>query len=716
MSGTYQWQPAVNWPITVDPYTRWLVDTAPNCLDVERFTDCRDNHWFLILLKKPDKKSKGSADRQNLSQVDKSNIIWEPDGSAFSYLLSRSSFDNVSGTLKAPAQKDTKEIYAQLAPLDDAMVPCDLAEPSVGDLQSIGIDPDKAVICGVIDDGINVAHERFVDDEGNPRVDFAWLQDGRLDAESSNPSTVLFGREISAAQIKEARAHSDTEEKTLRTLGLVDPARSEATTLSKAFSHGTFVLDTLAGYPGDHTVKRIAGTGIAEMSNGDVEVHAKDRRIVAVQLNRRVTVESSGALYALFAILGLQYIVDRARRVAKEIRKPKGKRIPLVVNFSYGLAGGPHNGDHIFERFVEEMISKLDKDPDLGPLLVPMPVGNRYLLKGHAHVEAEQAGEHELKLNWITQPQDKSPNYLEVWIPKPEKPKKKGAQAEQKVTLALKPPFGDEDAVLKETFDVGTLTGQEDRELRDLDGNIVARVTFDVLDASNADPKSRSSDRKKYYPKLRILMALAPTRPIADDTASIPPGTWEVSVKAQLASGEFIEGWIQRDDSPPFFWREGRQSYLEDQGWTLEQQHRDELTEFIEEHDANAGIARYGTLNGLATSESMIRVSGHRLSDGLRAIYSGEPHEGMVDSDASAICDRSRVVSGLVGTGGRSGSSQIMNGTSASAPIVGRSIADFLSANGFSTSKKAKEAFLKQFGSLQSSADVPSIARPDPES
>lgn len=727
MTGTYQWKPAVSWPGTVDPYTRWLVDTAPNCLDVERFTQCRNNHWFLILLKSSEKNAPCDSDSGSLRQFDNDNIIWEPEGSEFAYLLSRNSFGNLAKDLNKPvgakkSKRDAKsagasskltsdEIYAQLAPLDDAMIPIDVAEPTVGDMDALGVDPEKAVILGIIDDGINIAHERFIDPKGNPRIDFAWIQDGVLNEESPIPPTILFGKEISADQIRDARAHSDTEEKTLRALGLVNPSRTEATTLSKAFSHGTFVLDVLAGYSTDQKHYRGPGTGRPEPSTENDENCAKDRRIVAVQLNRRVTEESSGALYALFAILGLQYIVDRARRIAKELRKPKGRKIPLIVNFSYGLSGGPHNGDHIFERFVEEMIANLDKDPDLGPLLVPMPVGNRYLLKGHAHVEATQACERELKLNWTTQPQDKSPNYLEVWIPKANEPKKKRAGAKQSVTLSLKPPFGDRDAVLEETFDVGTLTGKEDKDLHDASGNIVARVSFDVLDASNAPTKMRSTAKDKYYPKLRMLIALAPTRSVSDDTASIPPGTWDVSVKCYLESGEFIEAWIQRDDSPPFFGRPGRQSYLEDLSWTLDDQRRDELNEYVDEHDENAGLSRYGTINGLATSNGMIRVSGHRLSDGSRAVYSGEPHDGMLDTEISAICDRSRVVSGLVGTGGRSGSGQIMNGTSVSAPAVGRDIADYLSKNDHSTSKEAKEAYLKTVCSSTTGEGIPRISR-----
>ncbi|GAA0774588.1 hypothetical protein E1180_14125 [Roseibium denhamense] len=729
MSGPYAWKPAKAWPHTVDPYTRWLIDTAPNCLDAGQMENCADNHWFLVLLKEPEKKAGRKQGGYGLNRIDAHNLVWKPEGSEYAFLLTCKDFGGMAGELcqsgpetaaathpseptakdssdhaKVDAQADAPtgrmadEVYAQLAPLDDAMIPEELYEPQLDDMSSLGINPAKAVIVGIIDDGINIAHEHFIDADGNPRVDCAWIQDGRLSPDGRRASSVLFGQELTASQIKGVLAQFDSEEKTLRALGLVDPTRSEPTTLSKAFSHGTFVLDALAGY--SHSPFGHDGPLLEEQGRpaGRQTADAKDRRIVSVQLNRRVTGESSGALYTLFAILGLEYIVDRSRRIAKQLRKPGGKKIPLVMNFSYGLSGGPHNGDHLFERFVQKTVETLDKDPDLGPLLVPMPVGNRFLLKGHAHVAAEKAGDHTLNLNWITQPQDPSPNYLEIWLPKPAGAQKKRGKAKQPVTLTLTPPFGDKEAVFSETVDIASLNGTENRDLHDSSGTIVGRLTFDCLDAANAPSGPASGPLPNSYPKLRILIALAPTRPVADETASIPPGSWNVSVTAKLSKGEFLEAWIQRDDSPPFFRRQGRQSYLEHQSWTVEGQRQDELNEHVQPLPEEAGLSKYGTINGLATSSAMIRVSGYRLKDGSRAVYAGAPHAGMPGEDVSAASDRSRVFAGLVGTGGRSGSTQIMNGTSVSAPIVGRSLADFLAENRFQTAEEARKAYLTALG------------------
>ncbi|MEP3666601.1 MAG: hypothetical protein ABJN42_07695 [Roseibium sp.] len=597
------------------------------------------------------------------------------------------------------------------------MVPkAHVREPDDIDLQDLGVDPKKAVIIGVIDDGINVAHERFFDPKGNSRVDYAWHQDGIAE----KPSPVMFGRELTGPQITSLSKLHDTEEEILRALGLIDPVKAEATTLSKSFSHGTFVLDRLAGYPSGKTRYTTDANGKHHGPNENEGTHPEDRRIVSVQLHRRVTEESSGVLYTLFAMLGLQYIVDRARLVATEIRKGAGqkgeaRKVPLVVNFSYGLAGGPHNGEHLFERFVDQMVKTLEDDSDLGPLIVPMPTGNRHLLKGHAHVRAEKDGTECLDLNWITQPQDKSPNYLEIWVPRPpEASSGDGEESAPKLHLKLQPPFGGGELTLTLPFDLTKPGENQGRELIDKNGNILAQVTLDTLDADNADDNKRlHPDEPDQYPKARILIALAPSYPVSDDKVHIPPGVWRVTAHTRLMAGEYMEAWIQRDDSPPQFRRPGRQSYLELTDWTPEQQREDELTEYIHSLEPGAGVSRYGAISGIATGHNMLRASGVRLyDDNMPALYSGAPHEGMRSIRAAAPADRSRVHRGLVGTGGRSGSTQLMTGTSVAAPIVGRLIADYLAENTPDTTENAIEGFLcKNSHGKQSSKANPSPAK-----
>ncbi|MEM5585275.1 hypothetical protein WNZ15_22655 [Roseibium sp. AS2] len=700
----YKWEKAPRPNGKIDPYSRWLLRAGQTSIDLERFSKDPGNPRFLFFSRTG---SDGPTEVKNTSVLAADapdETIWKPDGADYEFKLGRYDFETLReyflGNLTAIIPlEEAVESYVQLAPMDEDMVPKTF-EPIAPkpDLKDLGIDKNKAVIVGVIDDGINISHERFFDPKGNSRVDFAWHQDGL--AEKASP--VMFGRELTGPQLTALSKQYDTEEEILRALGLVDPAKAEATTLSKSFSHGTFVLDRLAGYPSDEKRYTTDVHGNRRPPDENEGTNPEDRRIVSVQLHRRVTEESSGVLYTLFAMLGLQYIVDRARLVAKEIRKGAGhegddRKVPLVVNFSYGLAGGPHNGEHLFERFVDQMVTLLDEDTELGPLIVPMPTGNRHLLEGHAHRHAEKDGPTCLDLNWITQPQDKSPNYLEIWVPKP--PESSSVQATAPDTilhLKLQPPFGGKELILTLPFDLAKPGEDQGRELIDENGNILAQVTLDTLDADNADDNKRlHPDEPDQYAKARILIALAPTYPVSDDKVHIPPGVWRVTAHTHLAPGEYLEAWIQRDDSPPLFRRPGRQSYLELTDWTPEWQRQDELTEHIHPLEPGAGVSRYGAISGIATAHNMLRVSGVRLyDDNMPALYSGAPHEGMRSVRAAAAADRSRVHRGLVGTGGLSGSTQVMNGTSVAVPIVGRLIADYLAKTPQGTAKKAIEGFL----------------------
>lgn len=687
MSNSYTWEPSPDSPEKLDPYSKWLQQT-----ESARFerASSSDAPWFLALKMKSGKDAK-KAKVPGATAPGSLVSVWEPEGSDYVFELTRQPH-TANGK-----QKNISELYVQLAPLDDDSVAGGtVLDPSTGDAGGPAIDAATAVIVGLIDDGINIAHEHFVDPSGHPRIDYAWLQDGKTDSSSA----VLFGREFTASDIKAARAGSKTEEGTLRALGLVAPAKEEPTTLSKSFSHGTFVLDCLAGYPSSHQLPGISDPGEA--------VNPADRRIVSVQLHRRVTEESSGALYPMFAIAGLQYIVDRARRVAKETRKGKGRKIPLVVNFSYGISGGPHNGEHLFEQYVDQLVTSLQADKDLGPLIMPMPTGNRHLLEGHAHVEADKTDKLNLDLSWIIQPQDRTPNYLEIWVPKPAKANGKNGPS-HRVAVSLKPPFGGNAYAFSETFNLANFKNGDGQDLQDDQGNVVARVTLDALDADNTDEITQKKADTGQYAKIRILIALAPTYPARDGTAHIPPGHWSVSVSTKVKAGQFIEAWVQRDDSPPQFRRHGRQSYLENRTDPKGGRTKEELTEFLLPLGSDAGLSRYGAINGLATGQNMLRVSGVRHHDNnLPALYSGATHKGMRSIEVAAPSDRSLVFRGVVGTGGRSGSTQIMNGTSVAAPIVGRALADFLSQHTFTDAESAMEKFVQNMTQSANTSRQPS--------
>ncbi len=671
MPAPFEWKAARARGIAaLDPYTQWLREAGGAAFDLDAFRAPGGPFYALSL-----------ATRAGGPAPDGSVISWRFDpGGGDGPRHSLIALSEIAGLEDLADPTDEAESYVQLAPLEPGQVPASVdtrADP--GYALPGHAAPERVVVTGVIDDAINPNHDRFVDRHGTPRTDFYWLQDG--DAVAGTASPVLFGREYTRADLEAARAAHHGEEDILRALGLLDFRRAGRGTLGRRFSHGNFVLDRAAGYPSD---PRLYAAGLPPENNGADPVN---RRIVAVQLHRQVTRETSGALYKLFALAGLRYIVGRARRIAAEASAAAGRKLPLVINFSYGLSGGPHNGADPFERAVEQVLTGAEAPADdlLGPVIVPMAAGNRYLRQNHAARAAAADGETELALVWRTLPADRSPNYLELWLPR---------RAETG-TLALSIAHATASRV-----PAGALTLDLDLDLQGdaveahtlcdpaHGGAVLARVSVDRLDSLQL-----SGDGDD--PKLRVLIALGPSAPIAGGGPALPAGEWRITARADLQAGERIEAWIQRDDAPPGHRRQGYGSELADQVSTP----ADEAAAILEERarplpDA-AGMNRYGTLSGMATAPGMIRVAGSRYHEGhLPALYSGAGSAGMAPPDLAAPSDRSDVFGGVIGASSRSGGSLVINGTSVSAPMVARAAADFLDANPGLTSAAARTAFL----------------------
>ena len=184
-------------------------------------------------------------------------------------------------------------------------------------------DPAKLVVVGVIDDAINLGHARFRRGATGSRVDYGWVQDSKAPAGAGNGTDfVPFGRELTRAEIEAAQTatQGQGDDVLLRELGLVDFSKTGHNTLARRASHGTHVMDLATGAAADRA---------------DI-----NRRIVTVQIPALATLDTSGALLALFAVSGLRFILARARAMSRALAMP----VPAVVNFSYGLAGGPHDG------------------------------------------------------------------------------------------------------------------------------------------------------------------------------------------------------------------------------------------------------------------------------------------------------------------------------------------------------------------------------------
>ena len=142
-------------------------------------------------------------------------------------------------------------------------------------------------------------------------------------------------------------------------------------------AHGTHVLDLAAGAkPGDNVL---------------------DRPIIGVQLPFATTQDTSGGSDLTPMVLSaIEHILLRADALGRGVNM-----LPVVINFSYGLIAGPHDGTCELERGIDK---RLQKRPD--KLRILLPAGNSHLSRCHAEVTFAHRGE-TVELAWRVLPDDR---------------------------------------------------------------------------------------------------------------------------------------------------------------------------------------------------------------------------------------------------------------------------------------------------------------------
>lgn len=480
------------------------------------------------------------------------------------------------------------------------------------------------VVMGIIDDGIAFAHERFRSG-GNSRVEYWWLQDGPWQP----GSTIWTGLELDKGQINGYLAGATMagvvdEDEVYRLAGLIDFRRHGHKSAAWRIAHGTHVMDLACGYdPGDAV---------------------DDRPIVAVQLPIRVTADTSGATLGSWALWGMQYILDRATKIAVT----RGyDHLPVVINLSYGYFAGPHDGTSHFERAMDRLVTQSEKRGV--DLRIVIPAGNSYLLRTHAKVEFPRPAS-SATLDWRIQPNGLKPSYLEIWLPPSQ------GKPPPRVTLTVTPPAG-LPQMIQEYAALSTFLGPV--------GAPYGEMIY------------------HYHPLTKrglFLIAVNETDSLVPGAALAPSGTWTVELQNQaFEPNDIIDAWVQRDDSLYGFPVRGRQSYFANSCYTrFDREGRDEQRD-----DRACVVRRAATLNAIATGEKPIVMGGFLRKEMAVAEYSSAgPVANPPRPDAVAVTEDSLVHYGLLAAGSRSGSVVAMNGTSVAAPQIARAIADDLAAGG----------------------------------
>ncbi len=498
-----------------------------------------------------------------------------------------------------------------------------------------------AVIMGIIDDGIAFAHRRFQLATTPPttRVEYCWVQGPPID------------RFYTKLQIDNLLAASGGDEELLYRLpggtppgpfyDFLIPDHHKSAALRVA--HGTHVMDLACGRePIDMVV---------------------DRPIICVQLPPTVTanmipgtVIAPGTLYYHIA-RAIRYIINRAQLISASW----GSALPVVINISYGLLADCHDGTGGLEAFIEDMILECQNVHGFD-LRVVMPAGNSYLSRTHALISFT-APNQVRRLHWRVQPDDRSPSFLEVWLPSPIP-----SPATSRVTLTVTPPGG---APSMTTYEWGP-SGQLNTP-----SGIYARARWNQW---------APSDRTRFT--VMVQPTAQPDLPVAQ---LAPAGKWEIELRntggLTAAPQDLVHAWIRRDDNIYGYPLRGRQSYLDDPDY--ERFHQSNPIGPDEEVDVGASVVkRESTINSMATGPSTIVIGGYIGKVRKAAKYStAGARTGMPPPvpptiprrpDVMAVSDDARFHTGVLAAGSHSGSVVAMGGTSVAAPQVARLVADDL--------------------------------------
>ncbi|WP_432661774.1 S8 family peptidase [Wukongibacter baidiensis] len=174
----------------------------------------------------------------------------------------------------------------------------------------------EGVLIGIIDSGVDYSNLDFMNEDGTTRIISIWDQSV---VEGEPPKGFNKGTEWSRKEINEALKNIDGDED-LSAIHHVD-----------ALGHGTCIAEIAAGN----------GKSSGENYSGV----APKTELIVVKLGAR---GGEGFSRTTEFMRAMRYIVDKAKKLKK----------PIVINGSYGTNEGAHDGNSLFESFIDEILDE----------------------------------------------------------------------------------------------------------------------------------------------------------------------------------------------------------------------------------------------------------------------------------------------------------------------------------------------------------------------
>jgi subtilisin family serine protease len=242
---------------------------------------------------------------------------------------------------------------------------------------------DQAIVA-LIDSGIDILHESFLDGNGQSRIEAVWVQRDtsgktphQIDATvyQQNYGTLYRANDIQTFVNDDLVNGNNTTPAVLR-----DPGP----TVAQDYGHGTHVASIAAG--------RAAGTFGGGM--------APEARIVVVVPHMKTTPPDPPSL-------GYSNSHQDALDFLMAYKKARG--LPMAVNVSLGMNAGAHDGMSTLEK-VFDSVSLKGKEEGF---VIVKSAGNERGHRGHVQVQAATAGL--VMIEWDSSNIDRTQDYLEFW-------------------------------------------------------------------------------------------------------------------------------------------------------------------------------------------------------------------------------------------------------------------------------------------------------------